>query len=244
MTGSALHDGDMTDTPTATSTTPSTGTSSGTSTGTFTAPSTDSPGHAHPAVAVDAIPDPRPTFAEAVALGRQIVGGVQAEQLDSPTPCADFDVRTLGRHMLAVLQRLAIVGAGGNPDESPDFIEGVDDGAWVEAYDRFAGQVARVWSDDAVLTNILTVPWAKLPGAVALLIYINEITVHTWDLAEATGQAAPWNDGVVNTAFTAIQRGLPADGRVENGFPFANVVEVPTDAPLIDRLVAWNGRRP
>jgi hypothetical protein len=26
--------------------------------------------------------------------------------------------------------------------------------------------------------------------------------------------------------------------------PFAEVVPVPADAPLIDQLVAWNGRRP
>jgi hypothetical protein len=26
--------------------------------------------------------------------------------------------------------------------------------------------------------------------------------------------------------------------------PFADAVPVPDDAPLIDRLVAWNGRRP
>jgi uncharacterized protein (TIGR03086 family) len=206
--------------------------------------STDSFTRTQPEMADDAIPDPRPTFAEAAAIGRQIVGGVRADQLDSPTPCVDFDVRTLGRHILAVLQRLAIVGAGGTPDESPDFIEGVADDAWVEAYDRFAEQVESVWSNDAVLANILTVPWAKLPGAIALMIYINEITVHTWDLAIATGQTAPWNDGVVMTAFTAIQRGLPPEGRVDNRIPFADVVEVPTDAPLIDRLVAWNGRRP
>ncbi len=226
-----FHDGDMTNTTTDTSTNTSTR-------------SPDSSGPTHPETPGGAMPDPRLPFAEAVALGRHIVGGVRSEQLDLPTPCADFDVRTLGRHMLAVLQRLAIVGAGGHPDESPDFADDVADGAWLEAYDRFAGQVERVWSNDAVLTNILTVPWAMLPGAVALLIYINEITVHTWDLAEATGQAAQWNDGVVMTAFTAIQRGLPAEGRLDNGFPFAEVIEVPTDAPLIDRLVAWNGRRP
>jgi hypothetical protein len=83
-----------------------------------------------------------------------------------------------------------------------------------------------------------------------LLIYLNEIIVHTWDLAVATGRAPQWDDEILEVAYAAIQRGLPADGRSvtgdgsDGGSPFAPVVDVAGDAPLIDRLVAWNGRRP
>jgi uncharacterized protein (TIGR03086 family) len=189
------------------------------------------------------IPDPRPAFAAAVALGRQTVAGVRPDQLDDSTPCNDFDVRTLGRHILAVLERLVIVGAGGDPADSPDFVEGVADGEWLAAYDAFTDRINAVWSDE-VLTNIVTVPWAKLPGAIALLIYINEMSVHTWDLATATGQTPAWDPQVLETAYAAIQFGLPAEGRDNPELPFGEVVEVPADAPLIDKLVAWNGRQP
>ena len=47
---------------------------------------------------------------------------------------------------------------------------------------------------------------------------------------------------IVDLAGWREQRGLPADGRAE--VPFDEVVEVGPDAPLIDRLVAWNGRDP
>ena len=191
---------------------------------------------------VNELPDPRPIFAKAIALCRDVVLGVRPEHLDNPTPCTELDVRTLGRHILAVLERLVIVGAGGDPADSPDYAAGVADAEWVEVFDAFAAQIEAVWSDDAVLTNILTVPWAKLPGAVALLIYINEMSVHTWDLAAATGQTPVWDEGVLATAYAAIQRGLPAEGRAE--VPFDEVVDVGPDAPLIDRLVAWNGRDP
>jgi uncharacterized protein (TIGR03086 family) len=198
----------------------------------------------HAAPTVSALPDPRPIFATAVALCREVVAGVRPEQLDQATPCDALNVRTLGHHVLAVLERLAIVGAGGDPSESPDYAKGVADDEWVAVFDRFAAQIDAVWSDDAVLTNILTVPWAKLPGAVALLIYINEISVHTWDLATATGQVPAWDEGVLTTAYAAIQRGLPAEGRDNAELPFEEVVDVADDAPLIERLVAWNGRDP
>jgi uncharacterized protein (TIGR03086 family) len=204
----------------------------------------EAPTTPHAAPSSGDLPDPRPIFAKAVALCRDVVAGVRPEQLDQPTACSELDVRTLGHHVLAVLDRLAIVGAGGDPSGSPDYAEGVADDEWVAAFDTFAAQVEAVWSDDAVLTNILTVPWAKLPGAIALLIYINEISVHSWDLASATGQSPAWDEGVLTTAYAAIQRGLPAEGRDNPELPFDEVVEVAADAPLIERLVAWNGRDP
>lgn len=68
-----------------------------------------------------------------------------------------------------------------------------------------------------------------------------------------------WDDDVLEVAYEAIRQGIPAEAR-ESAFeavretmpeeyqgwsaPFGDVVEVPDDAPLIDRLVAWNGRTP
>jgi len=190
------------------------------------------------------LPDPRPIFAKAVALCREIVAGVRPEQLTNPTPCTEFDVRTLGHHILAVLRRVAIIGSGGDPASTPSFAEGVADDEWVEVFDPLAAQLEAVWSDDAVLTNIVTVPWAQLPGAVALLIYINEISVHTWDLAIATDQQPAWEETVLATAYAAIRRGLPAEGREDPELPFDAVVDVAADAPLIHQLVTWNGRDP
>lgn len=86
-------------------------------------------------------------------------------------------------------------------------------------------------------------PWATLPGAALLAMYTNELTVHTWDLAHATGQEPEWSQPVLETALGAIQMGLPAENRVAP-IPFADVVPTPEGAPLIDRLVAWNGRMP
>jgi hypothetical protein len=48
---------------------------------------------------------------------------------------------------------------------------------------------------------------------------------------------------VVGVALGALTRALPADGRPAD-VPFAPAVEVGADAPLIERLVAWSGRRP
>ena len=72
---------------------------------------------------------------------------------------------------------------------------------------------------------------------------MSEITTHTWDLACATGQRPAFDDGVVGLSLATMQIALPPEMR-GGEVPFAAPVPVADDAPAIDRLVAWVGRRP
>jgi hypothetical protein len=102
----------------------------------------------------------------------------------------------------------------------------------------------------------MALPWIQGSGAEVLTSYLSELTVHTWDLAVATGQQPEWDDAVVTAALEARPI-LPAENRralfeqisaamgvAEVAIPFGEAVAVPADAPAIDRLVAWNGRDP
>ena len=204
-----------------------------------------------------ALPDARPNFAVAVATAREVVSNVRPDQLHLSTPCADFDVAVLTGHVLAVLQRVAIIGRGGDPNLAPRVVTDVDAADVVAEFDRLAADAEQAWSDNAVLGSIVTVPWTKLPGAVALMIYLSEVTVHTWDLATATGQQVAWNDGAVAMSLAAMRQGLPAEGRMQDYdesiaagaggdliAPFSAPRAVAPDAPLISQLVAWTGRQP
>lgn len=201
--------------------------------------------------------DPRLAFAQAVALGSAVIGRVGPHQLANPTPCPDFDVRTLMDHLVGVLRRVAALGRG---DDA--FAPGIDApaagaghlAAWLAA----ARDVDVAWADDGVLGRTIWLPWAEESGAATLVSYLNEVTVHTWDLATATGQRPAWDPQVLSLAFDGI-RFMPGENRsamfdgVRAGMPpamrdfadpFADAVPVRDDAPLIDRLVAWNGRNP
>ena len=132
-----------------------------------------------------------------------------------------------------------------------------------EAFERIHDRLLRAYfsenrdiSDDAVLERPMALPWIEGSGAEVLASYFSELTVHTWDLATATGQQPDWDDTVVAAALEARQI-LPAQNRRalyeeistamgldEVAVPFAEAVPIPDDAPAIDRLVAWNGRDP
>ena len=203
--------------------------------------------------------DPRAVFGQAFATARTVLDGIGPDQFDLPTPCTEYDVRTLAGHLLAVAQRVRNVGRGESPFSVPDDFEGEADDGWVEACDRTGDEVAAAWADDATLDRMIELPWATLPGSATLIMWSNELSVHSWDLATATGQSPDWDPAVLELALAAMQVGLPAEGRAESfeearrhmpeGMedftpPFAAAVDVPDDAPLIDRLVAWNGRDP
>jgi uncharacterized protein (TIGR03086 family) len=188
--------------------------------------------------------DPRVIFGKAVALAGAVIGATRSDQLDNRTPCRDFRVRELLGHLVTALEHVAAVGRGHDPYGGPVVVREVPDDGWLRAWIDAAHKARAAWSDDATLAQIVRLPWAEQSGAATLAGYVNEVSVHTWDLATATGRRPEWNSRVLEVALDAIRQVLPAEGRGDMGAPFADPVEVPVDAPLIDRLVAWNGRRP
>lgn len=202
----------------------------------------------------DHLTDPRPIFDRAITTGGVVIAGVRPEQLADPTPCTDMNVRTLLAHLIGVLDRVAALGSGKDPFAVTE--TAAPDDRWADAWNESARRAADAWSDDAVLERPMALPWIEGSGAEVLASYFSELTVHTWDLATATGQQPDWDDTVVAAALEARQI-LPAENRralyeeisaamglAEVAMPFAEAVPIPDDAPAIDRLVAWNGRDP
>jgi len=198
--------------------------------------------------------DPRTLLDRAIATGGSVIAGVRPDQLTAPTPCSEMDVRAMLGHLVGVLDRIAALGRGDDPFAVAE-VSAPDDG-WSDAWTTSARRVAAAWRDDNVLEQPMALPWIQGTGADVLASYISELTVHTWDLAAATGQEPAWDDAVVSAALDAGGI-LPAENRRalfeeisaamgldEVAIPFAEAVPIPDTAPAIDRLVAWNGRDP
>jgi uncharacterized protein (TIGR03086 family) len=187
-------------------------------------------------------PDPRPAFSSALALLLATADAVRADQLTAPTPCTEFDVQALLGHVLHVLRRITTAGRGADVDSAPKVSTAPGEG-WPAALRADAAELAAVWADDAVLDAVLRLPFGTLPGRAALATWVGEVTTHAWDLAVATGQSPDWDDESAAVGLAAIHGKLPAANRGP-GIPFADAVPVPGDAPVVERLVAWQGRDP
>lgn len=191
-------------------------------------------------------PDPRPLLTRALDQIGDLVAGTAPEHLDRPTPCDDWDVRALLGHLVGVHRRIAHVGTGGHFSEVPaDPAAGVDDPAAAIAAAR--ADVDRVWGldgrDDAVLDRELTVPWGTMPGRFVGFGYVQELTVHAWDLAAATDRTAHLDEELAAAIEETSHRMLPAEPR-GGPIPFGPPVPVDDGAEASERLVGWLGRNP
>ena len=213
-----------------------------------------------PALDDGGAPDTRPLLYSALGTLDRTVAAVRPDQLPLATPCDDYDVRALLAHVLTVIERVARVGAGEDPfgfaETTPDQV-GPDCG--LSAWRAAAARARAAWADDRSLERIVTLPWMTAPGRAVAVVYVSELSVHTWALARAPGPAPDFDDEAVGAALAGMRMALPAEGRndVLTGVrdrmpeeerrlvvPFDDAVPVPDDAPLIDQLVAWCGRRP
>ncbi len=210
-----------------------------------------------PATTDPAPSDPRPLFARAAHLAHDVASGVRADQLSAPTPCDAFDVRTLIEHLVEVAQRVAALGEGRDPMALPGVPAGTELPGLVRHLHDDIARAVRAFEDDATLDRTYRLPWGAAAGREQLATYTNELTVHTWDVAVATGQQPAWDDDVVALADEAIHASFPperapifaavfADMPPEmaaGGYPWRDAVSIDAGAP-IDRLVAYNGRMP
>ena len=186
-------------------------------------------------------PDPRPLFGKALDQTARQIAAVRPGELGHRTPCADYDVRALLGHVLSVLRKLVRVSVGEDAREVPDVIDGIADDGWASAFAQARGEVERAWADDAMLDRTVTLPWATMPGRVALDAYTHELTAHSWDLAHATGRTADLDEDLAVRALAAFTEFAPPEERSERG-PFGPIVEAPEEADAYTRLAAFLGR--
>ncbi|MFD5757313.1 TIGR03086 family metal-binding protein [Streptomyces sp. NPDC127044] len=188
--------------------------------------------------------DPRPLYTRATEQIAALVATVRPEQLAGPTPCAEFDVRTLLSHLAGGTRRIAVVGAGGDGMAVRPFLDGGEDDRWSAAYDEVRTEVRKSWADDARLDALVTVPWGEAPGRIALSGYVMEAVTHTWDLSESLGRPLVLDPELAEFALGIARRVLPDERRDDEELPFASAVPAPEGADAYGRLAAYLGRRP
>ncbi|GGQ48657.1 TIGR03086 family metal-binding protein [Streptomyces flaveolus] len=175
----------------------------------------------------------------------RLAEGVSDACLGDPTPCPDLAVRNLLGHLtgLAVAFRdAARKDLGATTDTSPD--AGVPDigPGWREELPKVLDELADAWRAPEAWTGMTRAGGVDLPGAVAAAVAVDELVIHAWDLARATGQEyAP------DPAALQVSHGFLTAAAEESdggGGIFGPVVPVPADAPLLDRTVGLSGRDP
>ena len=185
-----------------------------------------------------------PNLETAARLTASIVTGVGDEQLDNPTPCTDRNVEQLLAHIDGLSQAFTAAAAkdfGPLTDTSPDDSDASLDDDWRRRVPAQLAALAEAWSDPTAWEGMTRAGGVDLPGEVGGLVALDEVVLHGWDLAVATGQPYDPDD-----ATAAVVHGFLTESR-KGEVPeslFGPVVEVSPDAQVFDQALGLAGRDP
>lgn len=175
----------------------------------------------------------------------RLADGVREDRLADPTPCPDLAVRNLLGHLtgLAVAFRdAARKDLGPTTDTSPEAsVPDVGPG-WREELAKVLGELADAWREPDAWTGMTRAGGIDLPGAAAGAVVADELVIHGWDLARATGQEYTPDPAALRAAYGLLAAAADESDR-DQGM-FGPVVAVPADAPLLVRAVGLSGRDP
>ncbi len=176
----------------------------------------------------------------AVAATARVVAGIRDEQLTAPTPCEGTPVAGILGHLagLAYAFRMAAEKTPVDGSASTDPAQLPPD--WRSFVPGELDALATAWHDPAAHEGMASAGGVEMPAEVMAVVALDEVVVHGWDLAVATGQ--PYDVGPADA--DACREFAESFGEDRPPSLYGPVVPVPAAAPALDRLLGATGRDP
>jgi uncharacterized protein (TIGR03086 family) len=177
----------------------------------------------------------------------ELVARTRNEDLGRPTPCPAYKVGDLIDHvggMARAFANAARKAGGPYAEQSP-----AGDAAWLPADWRSAipqdlVAVAAAWASPDAWTGMTRIAGSDGPAEIIGLSLADELVVHGWDLARATGQAYDCEPEVLDAAEGFLVMVTSPDAPDGPDVPFGPSRPLPDDACSLDRVIALAGREP
>lgn len=166
-----------------------------------------------------------------------VVRGIGDEDLTAPTPCSEYDVRALLNHLFLVVSNFRAL-AGREPVDfgrTPDVVTGDWRGRFGDETERLVKAWDRPGAEDGVAGGM------ELPARTVGLMVLGDLTVHAWDLAQATGQDFVPDPAVVRELGPGMA-GLAPKAREMK--VFGERFPLPPGAGAFAQVLAETGRDP
>ena len=177
---------------------------------------------------------------QAAELAR-VLTGIRDDQLGEPTPCVDTPVAGVLAHVVGLTTAFRMAAektpVSGGPSASPDDLPP----DWRTRIPAQLDALVEAWQQPSAWEGTAEAGGLVLPAPVAGVVALDEVLVHGWDLAVATGQ--PYT---ADPESVAACTGFAAQAAARGPTPglFGPPVPVPDDAPPLDRLLGLTGRNP
>jgi uncharacterized protein (TIGR03086 family) len=176
-----------------------------------------------------------------------VVAAVGDGQLETPTPCPAYrlgdlldHVSSLSRAFTDAANKTTAADAGFPP--KPDAARlGAD---WRTRIPEELAILAEAWKDPSAWSGMTRAGGIDLPGEIGGLVALDELVVHGWDVARASGQPYECDAASLEASLEFVSQFSGPRSEADRGGLFGPVVEVPEDASELDRLIGLTGRDP
>jgi uncharacterized protein (TIGR03086 family) len=162
-----------------------------------------------------------------------VIAGVEDNQLDLPTPCAEFTVAGVLEHMLTGASAFGAAFRGEAPGPVPE------DGRLPDRVITALELLVESMHAPGALDRTIEAPFGVVPGETFARFVVLDGLVHGWDLATATGQPYAPSDALASSVLAFATEAVPP---LRDGSTFANEATARATATPIERLVAFTGR--
>ena len=174
----------------------------------------------------------------------EVVMQVRPEHLSLPTPCPDWTVRGLLRHIVSENEGFAAAAINGSAPVQTWTGGRLGDNP-AGAYRRSNVAVADAFADGGALDRLMEVrEYGSFPRRIALTFHQLDCVVHAWDLARAID--VPYNPppDLVEQTLLLARRIPDTEANRGPGYAFERSVKVSGTAPDFDQLLGLLGRNP
>jgi uncharacterized protein (TIGR03086 family) len=182
--------------------------------------------------------------AQAVRASVELVAQMSAQDLARPTPCADWTLHGLLRHMIAQHHGFAAAA------------DGDDLGRWrirplgrdpVADYRAAAERVLATFAGAGVLDRDFSLPeiaqGLMFPAQQAISFHFVDYVVHSWDVARTLDVPVDLDPALLDVALRVAEAVPGGDARLAPGAAFAPGVAW-SGGSRLDRIIAILGRSP
>src|SRR5829696_1927717 len=184
----------------------------------------------------------RDLSAAAATLG-EMVRNISDDQLTRPTPCPDYSLGDLVDHVGGFA--MAFTWAANKEAPPADAAGPSGDGSrltddWRTRIPADLAKLADAWKQPDAWTGMTQAGGVDLPGEIAGVVALDELVIHGWDVAKATGQPVEYEGPELEAVHAMVQQFRA--GGIEG--LFGPEVAVRDDAPLLERILGLAGRDP
>lgn len=182
-------------------------------------------------------------LADAARAAAAVARGAAGTPLDSPTPAAEWDLRTLVDHWVLYTGHGLEHRARGT--ELPADLTGRDFAAEPDWPQRYADQLDRAlaaWREPAAWQGEVDLGGGTtMPVEAVAAMNLAEIVLHGWDVAAATGQTIEVADTTARSVLAAVEQSAEMMRQYDG---FAEPLPADDGMPPLERALRLSGRDP